>query len=99
MTSATVCNKAGSKLAAMPMACGKTVAMPLRADAVQAFVPVIVSRQPEARNRRRDIANLPRLFLQRHPAHQIAHAQLQRLGRVLPERRLFRAGFIARSPA
>ena len=57
--------------------------------AVQTFVPIIVGRNAQPRNRRRVGHELRRLFRQRHPAHEVLHPRGQRLRRVLPD---FRPG-------
>ncbi len=47
-------------------------------DAVERLVPIVVGRDAEPRDRRRDILHLRGLFLKRHPADEIVDARRDR---------------------
>ena len=54
--------------------------------AMQGFVPVIISRQTQTRNRRSGILQLRNSFRERHAADQIICTRFQRVRRVAPDR-------------
>ena len=56
--------------------------------AMQRLAPIIIGRKAKPRNGRRAVLQLRHFFRQRHPADQILRARLQRLRRVVPDRRI-----------
>ena len=91
MTVAMLKIRLSSHVAAMPIACGNTVASPDARDAVQRFVPPVVGRHAESIDRRRDVLHLLDLLLERHAADEIVDARLERKRLILVGQRL-RAG-------
>ena len=75
-TSPTSCTSGAFQVAAMPIACGNTVAIAGRGDAVQALVPPIVLAHAQAVDGRRVIHQLRDLFLERHARNEVGGARL-----------------------
>ena len=82
ITSPISVHSGSSKVAAMPIACGNTVAYAGARDSVQALVPPVVFGNAQPRDGAAALDQLRGFFLERHARHEVVDAALDRELRV-----------------